>query len=321
MPVVTVFGGSGFIGRYVVQRLAAAGWRIRVVTRHRTYSEFLRVNGNVGQVFLHNIPSLEMQNIRLAIQGSDAVVNCIGIMRESRKQTFDKIHAVFPDVLAECIKENSDIKKFVHISALGAGKPSKSSYITSKTKGETSIFDRISHATVLRPSVVFGSEDRFFNRLAAIASVSPVLPIVCGRTKFQPVYVADVARAVHAIIVSNEGTCKPVYELGGPEILTMQECMMLMLKIIRRKRLLLTLPTWYVGLIASSLDGISRLSGRLIPNTLITKDRVKLLLNDNIVGSDYPNLQNLGIEPVALQSILPSYLYSYRPYAQFYVEG
>ena len=311
--LVTVYGGSGFIGRYIVQKLARSGYRVRVATRRPNEAIFLKTYGMVGQVepILCNIRN--ESSIRNAMLGADAVVNCVGILESVGKNKFVEVQHKGADFVSRIASELG-VKKLVHISAIGADIDSKSKYASSKGLGECSIMKNFPGAVILRPSIVFGFEDKFFNRFASMARLSPILPIVGGNTKFQPVYVDDVARA--AFLGINNDVQAGIYELGGPEVASFNELMRRMLKIILRRRLIVNLPFWIASLMGIGFDLGKAISLGIIRGP-ITLDQVLNLKNDNVVSREEKTFKDLGIEPKALEIILSEYLWKYRPAGEF----
>jgi uncharacterized protein YbjT (DUF2867 family) len=298
-----VLGGSGFIGRYVVQRLAARGDVIPVGCRHAENAKFLMTLGNVGQIAAVNVTIDDEQLLPAFLAGSDAVVNCVGILAERGRQTFERVHHLGPARLARLARE-AGVGRLVHISAIGADLRSSSAYARTKAQGEAAVRDAFPTATILRPSVVFGPEDQFFNRFATIAMISPALPLIGGgHTRFQPVYVGDVADAVLTCL-EDPATAGRTYELGGPKIYTFRQLLELLLGEIRRKRLLVGLPF-----------GAAQFQARLmslLPSPPLTIDQIELLRQDNVVSSGALTLATLGITPTAVEAILPSYLDRFR---------
>ena len=306
---VTVFGGSGFIGRYVVRRLAAEGWVVRVAVRDAIKAAFLKTAGNVGQVVPMRADIMADDGIvEAAVAGSDAVINLVGILYESGKRTFQAVHTDASARLAR-IAAQAGVERFVQMSALGAGEDSPALYARSKAAGERAVLSAFPQATVIRPSIVFGPEDGFFNRFACIARYSPALPLIGGgETRFQPVYVCDVADAI--IRTLHEDAARgQTYELGGPRIYTFRELMELMLRELRRHRGLIPLPFWMADIQASVLQ--------LLPMPLLTRDQVALLRVDNVLSGARPGLPELGIRPTAVELILPTYLDVYRKGGRF----
>ena len=311
--LVTVYGGSGFIGRYIVQKLARSGYRVRVATRRPNEAIFLKTYGMVGQVepILCNIRN--ESSIRNAMLGADAVVNCVGILESVGKNKFVEVQHKGADFVSRIASELG-VKKLVHISAIGADIDSKSKYASSKGLGESSVMKNFPGAIILRPSIVFGFEDKFFNRFASMARLSPILPIVGGNTKFQPVYVDDVARA--AVLGINNDVKAGIYELGGPEVASFNELMRRMLKIILRRRLIVNLPFWIASLMGTGFDLGKAISLGIIRGP-ITLDQVLNLKNDNVVSREERTFKDLEIEPKALEIILSEYLWKYRPAGEF----
>lgn len=292
--VVTIFGGSGFIGKYVVRELAMAGYRIRVVGRSPELAKDLRPYGYVGQIVAVKGDIRNSEELPALIKGSYAVINLVGILRESGKQRFDAIHAQAPERLAKAAKE-AGIPKFVHMSAM-VDPESKSRYAKSKLNGEKAVTAAFPESYIIKPSVVFGPEDNFFNFFARLSSISPFLPLIGGgKTKMQPVYVGDVALAIKKVVTDE---IKPgAYQLGGPEALTFKQILNRVLEYTGRKRLLLNLPF-----------AIAKFSAFFAPDAILTADQVKLLQHDNVVTSRTKTLTELEIEPTAIESIVPKYL-------------
>ena len=282
----TVFGGSGFIGRYVVERLAKAGATVRVVTRHQQSAYFLRTSGVVGQIVPVSCTYGNADEISRAIDGADVVVNCVGILSENKHSKFDHVHTTVPKWIAEACAARG-VARFVHISALGAG-VSQSRYAQSKLAGERAVRIAYPAATIMRPSVVFGPEDHFFNMFAGLARFMPALPLIGGgKTKFQPVYVVDVAEAIIAALTrTNAGKPGPrgkTYELGGPEILTLKEIYLRLFEQTRRRRKMITVPWGLASFNAMIVSAI-------LPNPPLTPDQVTSLKTDAIVSPSAPTL-------------------------------
>ncbi len=313
--LVTVFGASGFIGRHVVGALARDGWRIRAAERRPDLAGHLQPLGGVGQIMPVQANLRYPDSVRRAVEDADAVINLVGILAESGKQTFKAVHVEGARAVAEAARE-AGAQALVHLSAIGADPKSKSNYARTKAEGEAAVFGAFPSAVIMRPSVVFGPEDQFFNRFAALARFSPFLPLIGGgRTRFQPVYVGDVAAAVAAALA---GRAEPglTYELGGPEILTLKEILRLVLDYTGRKRILLYMPFW--------LAKLQALLTWPLPTGFrpITVDQVRLLQRDNVVSeaaiAEGRTLAGLGIEsPHAVETIVPPYLERFRPKGQF----
>ena len=309
--LVTVFGGSGFIGRHVVRALAKRGYRIRVATRRPELAGHVQPLGNVGQIQPVQANLRMRWSLDRAVEGAAHVINLVGILYNSGAQTFSAVQHEGAKNVAEAAKAAG--AKLTHGSAIGADPGSKSAYARTKAAGEKAVFETVKDAVIFRPSIVFGPEDQFFNRFAGMARYSPVLPLIGGgKTRFQPVFVGDVAEAI-ARSVDGEVEGGKIYELGGPNVLTFRQCMEQMLDVIDRKRLFVPVP-WWAARIQGALLG-------LLPKPLLTSDQVTLLKTDNIVSGEAENARRtfdgLGIEPQSTAAILPSYLWSYRPAGQF----
>lgn len=309
-PLVTVFGGSGFLGRHVVRALARRGYRVRVAVRNPNLAGHVLPAGNVGQVQAIQANLRMRWSVDRAVQGADHVVNLVGILFESGKQRFDAVQDAGARAVAEAARAAG--ATLTHVSAIGADAGSQIAYARTKARGEQAVLETVEDAVILRPSIIFGPEDGFFNRFAAIARLSPFLPLIGGgETRFQPVYVADVAEAVARAV---DGNVAPgIYELGGPETLTFRQCLEKLLGVIERKRALVTMPWW-----AAKLQG--RILG-LLPNPLLTADQVEMLRHDNVVSDaavqEKRAFDALGITPQPMDAILPTYLWQYRPAGQF----
>ena len=317
-PNVTIFGGTGFLGRYIVNRLSKLGYIINIVTRTPNEAIYLKTSGNVGQVKLTEGSFSNLNNFTSLFKTSDIIINCVGILNEEGDQTFKKLHSDIPEKLAILAKK-SGVKKFIHISSIGANPKSDSKYSKSKGIAEVKILKAFPEAIILRPSIVFGSEDQFFNLFSQISCISPILPIVGGKTKFQPVYVDDIAKMVAGVLQMKAPNLKKnytIYELGGPEIINFHSLMVKMLSIIYRKKLIINLPFWLAKAMCPIILILYKLSFKKIP-LLITEDSIKQLKNDNIVSKEYLTFQDLEIKPKSLDLILPSYLKRYRPRGNF----
>ncbi len=312
--LVTIFGGSGFVGRYIVRRMAKEGWRVRVAVRRPNEAIFVKTYGDVGQIepLLANIR--DEASTRAAIIGSDAVVNCVGILNETSRQKFNTVQTEGAGRIARIAAECGVIN-FVHFSAIGADSNSESNYSKSKAEGESLVRAAFKSAIILRPSIVFGNEDQFFNRFATMAKLSPIVPLVGSETKFQPVYVDDLAAAAVKAITEN---VKPgIYELGGPEVATFKELIVKLMGIIRRKRLIVNVPFFAALIQAYAFDMAQKLSLGLFTNSILTRDQVRSLKSDNVVSSRGKGFKELNIEPIAMDAILEEYLYRHRPYGQY----
>ena len=312
--LVTIYGGSGFVGRYIARRMAAAGWRVRVAVRRPNEALFVRSYGVVGQVepVLCNIR--DDLSVATAMRGADAVVNCVGVLNQIGKNRFDAVHAEGAGRIAR-IAAQQGVARMVHVSALGADVDGASEYARTKAAGETAVLEHMPQAVILRPSVVFGPEDNFFNRFAGMTRWGPFLPIAAAGTKFQPVYVDDVAAAAEAGIM---GSATPgIHELGGPDVATMRELMQTMLGVINRRRIVLALPVFAARIVAGVLDMVQFVSGGLIANGILTRDQLRALGSDNVVAEGSSGFAELGIRPVTMLSVLPEYLWRFRPSGQY----
>ncbi|MEE2773647.1 MAG: complex I NDUFA9 subunit family protein [Pseudomonadota bacterium] len=313
-PTAVVFGGSGFIGRYIVHRLVRSGYKVRVAVRKPNEALFLKTYGEVGQVEILACSVLDVESVQSCLQGSSIVVNCVaGSLSETKLKNFEKYYIFGPEIIAKSAS-SSDVKKLIHISSIGVHPSSISMYSRTKAKGERRVLKHFPGAIILRPSLVFGHEDMFFNRFASMATFSPFIPIVGRNTKFQPVYVNNIADAV-ARAVSTTGV-EGVYELGGPEILTYEELMKKMLKIIRRKRIIFPLPIFFAKSLAFGFSVIKSLTAGFVQPP-ITLDNIKQLEKDNLVSGSVKSFSDLDISPDSLDSVLPNYLYRYRPHGQY----
>lgn len=309
--LVTVFGGSGFVGRHVVRALADAGYRVRVACRRPDLAGFLLPLGNVGQIQLVQANLRYRWSIDRAVEGADAVVNLVGILAETGQQSFDEVQARGAGWVAEAATGVG--ASMVQLSAIGANDESESDYARTKSQGEAQVLKAAPGAVILRPSIIFGPEDDFFNRFAGMARLAPALPLIGGgETRFQPVYVGDVAEAVVKAVAGGVPSGS-IWELGGPEVLTFRECMERMLKVIGRERALISLP---FGL-ARMLAGIVQ----YVPGAPLTPDQVEMLKSDNVVSDtakrEGRTLSDLDINATALAAVLPSYLVRFRKHGQF----
>jgi NADH dehydrogenase len=310
--LVTVFGGSGFIGRHVVRALAKRDYRIRVAVRRPELAGHLQPLGRVGQIHAVQANLRYPASVEAAMRDSHAAINLVGILAEGGAQRFDAVQGSGAGAVAKAVHGAG--ARMVHVSAIGANENSASRYARSKAAGEKAVLEAVPAATILRPSVVFGPEDQFLNRFAALARMSPMLPLIGGGlTRLQPVYVGDVATAVADAV---DGKTEPgaTYELGGPEILTMREIMEIILRVIERKRMLVSLPFGLARLQALALQ--------FAPGALkLTPDQVELLRSDNVVSDAATRagltLQGLGIAPDSLEAIAPQYLWRFRKMGQF----
>lgn len=302
--LVTVFGASGFIGRNIVRELAQKGARVNSVCRDAEKAKFLRTMGVVGQVTPMRADITNPEAVARACEGADMVVNLVGILSEWGRNRFDAIQAKGAGTIAEAAAK-AGATRFVHISAIGADAASKSSYARTKAAGEEAVKAAFPSATILRPSIVFGPNDGFFNKFAQMTLISPVLPLIGGgKTRFQPVYVDDVADATMAALTSNESAGK-TYELGGPSVFSFRELMELTMKEAMRPRCLVSVPFW-----AASIKGWFL---QKLPAPLLTVDQVELLKSDNVVSEGALGLSDLGVEATPVEIVLPTYLDKFRP--------
>ncbi len=308
--LVTVFGGSGFVGRHVVRALARRDFRVRNAVRRPDLAGHLQPLGRVGQIHSVQANLRYPESIAAAVRGSAIVINLVGVLFERGRQRFETVHAQGAAAVAHAAATAG--AKVIHVSALGADADSPSLYARSKAAGEAAVRDAAPDATIFRPSVVFGPEDDFFNRFATLAWVSPVLPLVGGgTTRFQPVYVGDVAEAIARAVTGDVPA--NTYELGGPDVVTLKEVMEYVLEVTGRRRLLVPLPYRLAEMQAFFLQ--------YMPKPLLTPDQVALLRQDNVVSDaairEGRTLAGLGIEPTSLRAIVPSYLWRFRRYGQF----
>jgi uncharacterized protein YbjT (DUF2867 family) len=322
--LATVFGGSGFLGRHIVRALARKGWRVRVAVRRPDLATFLQPIGGVGQIQSVQANLRYPASVASAIDGAEMVVNAAGVRAESGSQTFRAVHVDGAEALARAAA-SAGVEAYAHISGIGADANSSSPYVASKGLGESATLAAFPKATILRPSVVFGPEDEFFNRFAALSCFLPVIPLFGGgKTRLQPVYAGDVARATAAALAgeSRPGT---VYELGGPLVMTLREAADLTLRAVGRRRLLLGLPLGPSRLIASTTRLASRATLGRFPKTLTTsRDQVDLLAQDNVVSdkadAEGRVLRGLGVTPQAPDAIIAAYLVRFRKTGQYEVQ-
>jgi uncharacterized protein YbjT (DUF2867 family) len=310
--LVTIYGGSGFIGRHLVGAIAKTGARMRVAVRRPELAGHLQPLGGVGQINAVQANVRYPDSLLAAARGADAVVNLVGILFPTGKQTFEAVQDEGAAHVAEAARA-AGARAMVHVSAIGANEHSRSAYARSKAEGEAEVRKVFPDAVILRPSVVFGPEDDFFNRFAALARLVPALPLIGGgKTKFQPVFVGDVVKAILAGLTGKAHAGAP-YELGGPEVLTLKQVMERVLAYSMRKRLLVPIPFWLAKFQAAFLQ--------ILPTPLLTIDQVRLLATDNVVSEEAKrsgrDLEALGIEPVAIAAIVPDYLEQFRPRGQF----
>ncbi len=310
--LVTVYGGSGFVGRYIVRRLAKDGWRVRVAVRNPNEAMFVKPYGAVGQVEPVFCNIRDDDSVRSVMHAADAVVNCVGVLDEIGKNTFAAVQADGAERIAR-IAASMGVEAMVQMSAVGADAESYSEYARTKAAGEVGVLAHMPNAMILRPSIIFGDEDGFFNRFAGMSRFGPVLPIVGAGTKFQPVYVDDIAAAA---VIGVQGRAQGVFELGGPDIHTMRELMNEMLTIVRRRRLVLNIPFFAAQMMAFGFK-VGRMLSLGLERGPITADQVKNLRIDNVVSDGAQGFEALGIMPTAMEAILPDYLWRFRPSGQY----
>ena len=299
---VTVFGGVGFVGRYIVKELAEAGAAVRVAVRHPERGLFLKSMGEVGQISLVRANILDEASVVAAVSGVAAVVNTVGILFERGRQRFDDIHSEGAKTIAVAARA-SGVERIIHISAIGADGRSPARYARSKAAGEAAMREKFRDTIIIRPSVVFGAEDDFFNRFAFLARVFPVMPLLAGKTKFQPIYVSDLAKAVVAAL-NNSDLVGDTFEIGGPQVYQFREMMELIFEQVGRKRILLPLPIALVAPLAAVLEWL--------PKPPITRDQLCFLRCDNVVGTNVKTISDLGIQATPLEVVLPTYLARFK---------
>jgi NADH dehydrogenase len=311
--LVTIYGGSGFVGRYIARRMAQAGWRVRVAVRRPNEAMHVKPYGVVGQVEPVFCNIRDDASVRAVMQGADAVVNCVGTFDRKGKNSFDAVQDKGATRIARIAAEEG-VAHLVHLSAIGADATSDSHYARSKAAGEAGILKHFPNAVILRPSVIFGPEDQFFNRFAGMTRFGPVLPVVGADTRFQPVYVDDVAQAA---VMGAMGRAAPgIYELGGPEAVSFRGLMQQMLQVIRRRRLIANIPFGVAALMAGAMELVQTVTLGLVPPQ-ITRDQVRSLRRDNVVADGAKGFDALGITPVAIGAVLPDYLWRFRPAGQY----
>jgi uncharacterized protein YbjT (DUF2867 family) len=309
--LVTVFGGSGFIGTQAVRQLAKAGWRIRVAVRNPNLAYRMRLHGDVGQIDLIQANIRNPASVARALDGATAAMNLVGVLYEGGRQGFQAIHAMGAKTIAEAARA-AGVGRLVQMSALGADAESASKYARTKAEGESAARAVYPDAVVVRPSIVFGPDDHFFNRFAAMATVSPALPLIGGgATRFQPVFVGDVGKAL-AMAATRDEAAGQTYELGGSAVFTFRQLMEMMLAETGQRRFLAPVPFPVARLLGSAGDLVA---GILPPP--VTTDQVELLKADNVVSGAYPGLPELGLTPTTLEAVLPTYLYRYRKGGQY----
>lgn len=312
--LVTIFGGSGFVGRYIARRMALEGWRVRVATRRPNETMFVKPYGTVGQVDLMLCNIRDDMSVAAALQGADAVVNCVGIMNETGANSFEAIHIEGAERVARTAAQLG-VGRMVHISTISADAASDSEYARTKALGEVAVLQHMPDAVILRPSVVFGTEDTLFNKFAGMTRFGPILPLAGANTKFQPVCVDDLANAAAQGAL---GKAKPgIYELGGPEVVSLREMIDLMLNVIHRKRVVVGMPGLVARLTAFNFDMLQKMTFGIVSNGVLTRDQLRNLATDKVVSDGAKGFADLGIIPVTMAMILPDYLWRFRPSGQF----
>ena len=305
--IIGIFGAGGFLGKHLMRQLTRLDYRIKVATRHPYLKGYLKPLGNPGQIELFRTNIFNPEDVKQVIKNCDLVINLVGILYETGKQKFNQIHAQFPNLLSELCNELG-VKKLVHASALGVKEGHTSQYMQSKLQGEKNIQNIFKKSIILRPSVIFGPEDKFFNTFATIAQFSPALPLIGGgKTQFEPVYVGDVAVAIVKSLELDNSEPN-IYELGGANY-SFKELMQILLSEIKKKRFLIPIPFGMAKFQSYFLQ--------MMPNPLLTPDQVEMLKYNNVVSDEYKTLKNLKIQPTTIQSILPKYIYRFRTGGQF----
>lgn len=314
--LVTIYGGSGFLGRQIARTMAQQGWRIRVAVRRPNQAGVVRTYGAPGQVEPVPCNVRDDLSVTACMTDADAVINCVGIMVREGKNTFQAIHEEAADRIAR-IAARQGVRHFVHVSALGADPDSTSRYAASKGRGEAEVLAQRPDAVILRPSIIFGSDDHFYNRIAAMTRLGPILVVPGANTPVQPVYVEDVARAA---ALAAAGEAPPgIYELGGPDVLTMREIAQQVLTATDRRRLIVGLPHVLAGVMGGVLDAGQVAVGGLLTNRLLTRDQARTLRLANRVGQDegIRTFADLGIQPTAAPAVIAEYLWRFRPSGQY----
>ena len=306
--IIAIFGAGGFLGKHLMRQLTKLDYRVKVATRNPYLKGYLKPLGNPGQIELFKTNIFNPEDIKQVLKNCDLAINLVGILYETKKQKFSQVHAEFPYLLSNLCNEIG-VKNLVHISALGVREGHISKYMQSKLEGEKNIQKVFKPSVILRPSLVFGPEDKFFNVFASIAQFSPALPLIGGgKTKFSPIYVGDVAKAIVKTL-KLENSKPKIYELGGPKNYSFKELMEILLEEIKKKRFLIPIPFSVAKLQSYFLQ--------MMPNPLLTSDQVDMLKYNNIVSGEYPTLEDLGIRGKTIQSILPKYIYRFRTGGQF----
>ena len=312
--LVTIYGGSGFVGRQIASLMAQRGWRVRVAVRRPDEALFTRTYGAVGQVVPVFCNIRDPESVRLAMESADAVVNCVNLTEKQGKSTLEN---VLVDGAANIARVSAEmgVDRIVHLSGIGVDADSDSPYIAAKARGEAAVLEHRPDAVILRPSVIFGSGDTFYNRLGSMSRMGPVMPVVGGNTRLQPVWVDDVALA-GAKAVSGE-IAPAIYELGGPEVMTMRQLVRQVLTAVDRRRLVLGMPFWLARIPAALLDFLQWITGGLFTNKILSRDQIKLLRHDNVVSEGALGFADIGIEPTAPGAVIDGYLWRFRPGGQY----
>ncbi|HTQ13690.1 MAG TPA: complex I NDUFA9 subunit family protein [Rhizomicrobium sp.] len=307
-PLVVIFGGSGFLGRDTVRAFANAGWRIKVGVRHPNLAHYLPPMGTVGQILVMKTDARDADAVAAAVKGADAVVNLVGILNPGGGQNYHEAHVEVPRNIGRAAKA-AGVGTVIHVTTMGIGPDSESAYARSKAEGEIALRAEFPEATLIKPSLVFGPEDGFFNKFANLARFTPVLPLIGGgNTKFQPVFVGDVAQAILKC-ATDPATRGGAYELGGPNVYTFKQMLEIILRESGRRRILVPIPFWAATIKSWFLQ--------FLPGKLLTPDQVKFLRTDNVVAPGARTLADLGIAPDSLEAVLPSYLWRFRPKGQY----
>jgi len=306
--IIAIFGGGGFIGKHLMRQLTKLDYRVKVATRKPYLKGYLKPLGNPGQIELFKTNILNPEDVKNVLKNCDYAINLVGILYETRKEKFENVHSRFPHLLSSLCSELG-IKNLIHLSALGVKEKHNSQYMQSKLQGEKNIQNNFSPSVILRPSVVFGPEDKFFNTFASITQFSPILPLIGGgKTKFAPIYVGDVAKAIVKVLELNNSEPK-IYELGGPKNYSFKELMEILLKEIKKKRFLIPIHFGFAKFQSYFLQ--------FFPNPLLTPDQVELLKYNNIVSGNHSTLRDLGITGTSIENILSKYIYRFRAGGQF----
>ncbi|SMG13515.1 complex I NDUFA9 subunit family protein [Paracoccus sp. J56] len=312
--LVTIYGGSGFLGRQIARIMAAEGWRIRVAVRRPYEAGVVRTYGAPGQVEPVPCNVRDDMSVAACMADADAVINCVGIMVREGKNTFDAVHEEAAGRVARIAAETG-VKHFVHVSALGADPDAASNYAASKGRGEAKVLTHRPDAVILRPSIIFGTDDRFYNRIASLTRLGPFLFVPGAGTEVQPVHVLDVARA--AVMAASGEAGSGIYELGGPDVLTMRDVARQVLTATARRRAIIGVPHWLAGLMGFALDTVQVVSGGLLTNRVLTRDQARQLRQPNRVSGKVRTFADLGIEPTAAPPIIEGYLWRFRPTGQY----